>query len=49
MPNLWGRRTSYKDEWPTRVDVACDEEPEHWAQIARELCILNFKLVKCPT
>lgn len=38
IEDIWGPRTPYKDEWPTRVDVACDEEPEAWVQSACLLC-----------
>ncbi|KAL2132003.1 hypothetical protein VTI74DRAFT_4309 [Chaetomium olivicolor] len=38
IEDIWGPRTPYKDEWPTRVDMACDEEPELWVQSACVLC-----------
>lgn len=38
IEDIWGPRTPYKDEWPTRVDSACDEEPEKWVQSACVLC-----------
>lgn len=38
IEDIWGPRTPYKHEWPTRVDQACDEEPEKWVQSACVLC-----------
>ncbi|PTB71304.1 hypothetical protein M440DRAFT_220041, partial [Trichoderma longibrachiatum ATCC 18648] len=38
VEDIWGPRTPYKDEWPTRVDQLCDEEPERWVQSACVLC-----------
>jgi hypothetical protein len=38
IEDVWGPRTPYGDEWPTRVDLACDEEPEKWVQSACVLC-----------
>ncbi|TFA99559.1 Nitrate reductase [Trichoderma ghanense] len=38
IEDVWGPRTPYKDEWPTRVDKSCDEEPEKWVQSACVLC-----------
>ncbi|KAL2015210.1 hypothetical protein VTK56DRAFT_6062 [Thermocarpiscus australiensis] len=38
IEDIWGPRTPYKDEWPTRVDLACDAEPEIWVQSACVLC-----------
>ncbi|KAB5576489.1 hypothetical protein GE09DRAFT_1170103 [Coniochaeta sp. 2T2.1] len=38
IEDIWGPRTPYKDEWPTRVDKACDEEPDNWVQSACVLC-----------
>jgi hypothetical protein len=38
IQDIWGPRTPYKDEWPTRVDMACDEEPQEWVQSACVLC-----------
>lgn len=38
IEDVWGPRTPYKDEWPTRVDKACDVEPEKWVQSACVLC-----------
>ncbi|SPQ25718.1 ce7303bf-9278-48e3-8345-00a1e71a899c [Thermothielavioides terrestris] len=38
IEDIWGPRTPYKDEWPTRVDYALDEEPEAWVQSACVLC-----------
>ncbi|KAK4122019.1 hypothetical protein N657DRAFT_576760 [Parathielavia appendiculata] len=38
IEDIWGPRTPFKDEWPTRVDSACDEEPETWVQSACILC-----------
>ncbi|KAJ4321123.1 hypothetical protein N0V94_003070 [Neodidymelliopsis sp. IMI 364377] len=28
IEDIWGPRTPYKHEWPTRVDEAKDEEPD---------------------
>jgi hypothetical protein len=38
IEDIWGQRTPYKHEWPTRVDEAWDEEPEKWVQSACVLC-----------
>ncbi|KAL2138667.1 hypothetical protein VTI28DRAFT_6390 [Corynascus sepedonium] len=38
IKDIWGHRTPYKDEWPTRVDMAYDEEPDTWVQSACVLC-----------
>ncbi|KXX77641.1 Nitrate reductase [Madurella mycetomatis] len=38
IEDIWGPRSPYRDEWPTRVDQACDEEPEKWVQSACVLC-----------
>ncbi|CAI4210456.1 unnamed protein product [Parascedosporium putredinis] len=34
IEDIWGPRTPYKHEWPTRVDYACDEQPDKWVQSA---------------
>ncbi|EXK33593.1 nitrate reductase-like protein [Fusarium oxysporum f. sp. melonis 26406] len=38
IEDIWGPRTPYVHQWPTRVDHACDEEPEKWVQSACVLC-----------
>ncbi|KAF4960788.1 hypothetical protein FGADI_731 [Fusarium gaditjirri] len=38
IEDIWGSRTPYIHQWPTRVDHACDEEPEKWVQSACVLC-----------
>ncbi|KAG5810791.1 hypothetical protein H9Q71_005248 [Fusarium xylarioides] len=38
IEDIWGPRTPYDHQWPTRVDHACDEEPEKWVQSACVLC-----------
>ncbi|KAF5676137.1 nitrate reductase [Fusarium heterosporum] len=38
IEDIWGPRTPYLHQWPTRVDHAYDEEPEKWVQSACVLC-----------
>lgn len=38
IEDIYGPRTPYKHEWPTRVDVHTIEEPEKWVQSACVLC-----------
>lgn len=38
IEDIWGERTPYKDEWPTRVDERVMEEPDKWVQSACVLC-----------
>ncbi|KFA74389.1 hypothetical protein S40288_03982 [Stachybotrys chartarum IBT 40288] len=38
IEDIWGARTPFVHEWPTRVDHAYDEEPEKWVQSACVLC-----------
>ncbi|WQF87693.1 Putative molybdopterin oxidoreductase [Colletotrichum destructivum] len=38
IEDVWGPRTPYKHEWPTRVDIECDDEPDKWVQSACVLC-----------
>jgi len=38
IEDVWGPRTPYKHEWPTRVDEMIVEEPEKWVQSACVLC-----------
>ncbi|EAW21029.1 molybdopterin oxidoreductase family protein [Aspergillus fischeri NRRL 181] len=38
IANVYGQRTPYKHEWPTRCDVRTLEEPEKWVQSACVLC-----------
>ena len=38
VEDIWGSRTGYKGEWPSRIDVQYDEEPEKWVQSACVMC-----------
>src|SRR5436190_9165994 len=38
VQDLWGPRTPYVDQWPSRVDAHLVEEPERWVQSACVLC-----------
>ncbi|RBR09089.1 uncharacterized protein FIESC28_10029 [Fusarium coffeatum] len=38
IEDIWGPRTPYVHQWPTRVDHACDETPDKWVQSACVLC-----------
>lgn len=38
IEDIWGRRTPYFGEWPVRVDVMKQEEPDLWVQSACVLC-----------
>lgn len=38
IADIWGPRTPYKHEWPTRVDERLIDEPEKWVQSACVLC-----------
>lgn len=38
IEDIYGPRTPYKHEWPSRVDENCIEEPEKWVQSACILC-----------
>jgi ferredoxin-nitrate reductase len=38
IEDIWGERTPYKHEWPTRVDERVMEEPDKWVQSACVLC-----------
>ncbi|EFY95288.2 nitrate reductase [Metarhizium robertsii ARSEF 23] len=38
IEDIWGPRTPYVHEWPVRVDVAADDDPERWVQSACVLC-----------
>ena len=38
IQDVWGMRTPYKHEWPTRVDARYSEEPDKWVQSACVLC-----------
>jgi hypothetical protein len=40
VADVWGPRTPYKHEWPSRVDQRTIEEPEKWVQSACVLCRL---------
>jgi ferredoxin-nitrate reductase len=38
IKDIWGERTPYSDQWPSRVDQYLSEEPDHWVQSACVLC-----------
>ena len=38
IEKIWGDRTPYYEEWPTRVDERIAEEPDEWVQSACVLC-----------
>jgi ferredoxin-nitrate reductase len=38
IQDIWGARTPYNGEWPTRIDERTTEEPDHWVQSACVLC-----------
>lgn len=38
IEDVWGMRTPYKHEWPTRVDARYTKEPDKWVQSACVLC-----------
>ncbi len=38
ITDIWGARTPYRSEWPTRVDERVTETPDHWVQAACVLC-----------
>jgi ferredoxin-nitrate reductase len=38
IKDIWGERTPYFKEWPTRVDEAVEQEPDRWVQSACLLC-----------
>ncbi|KAF7713009.1 Uncharacterized protein PECH_007245 [Penicillium ucsense] len=38
IENIWGDRTPYKHEWPTRCDASTTETPDKWVQSACVLC-----------
>lgn len=38
IEDIWGPRTPYSRQWPTRIDENCIEEPERWVQSACVLC-----------
>ncbi|KAK2738987.1 hypothetical protein FQN55_009643 [Onygenales sp. PD_40] len=38
VKNIWGERTPYKHEWPTRCDSHTIETPDKWVQSACVLC-----------
>lgn len=35
---VWGDRTPYKHEWPTRCDASTTKTPDKWVQSACILC-----------
>jgi ferredoxin-nitrate reductase len=38
IKDIWGKRTPYYKDWPTRVDIQVTEEPDNWVQSACVLC-----------
>jgi anaerobic selenocysteine-containing dehydrogenase len=38
VTNIWGDRTPYRDDWPTRVDQNLQAMPDQWVQSACVLC-----------
>lgn len=38
IKDVWGKRTPYFEEWPTRVDTRVLEKPDRWVQSACLLC-----------
>ncbi|WP_139921130.1 molybdopterin oxidoreductase family protein [Hymenobacter sp. DG01] len=38
ITDIWGARTGYLGQWPTRVDEHVEETPDHWVQSACVLC-----------
>ncbi|KAL4931465.1 molybdopterin oxidoreductase family protein [Aspergillus undulatus] len=38
IKNIWGDRTPYKHQWPTRCDSHTVEKPDKWVQSACVLC-----------
>ncbi|MCC3160112.1 nitrate reductase [Hymenobacter sp. 15J16-1T3B] len=38
ITDIWGRRTGYTGQWPTRIDEHLTAEPDHWVQSACVLC-----------
>lgn len=42
IDDVWGPRTPYLEDWPVRLDMAADEEPQKWVQSACVLCRYVF-------
>lgn len=38
IKDVWGARTPYKHEWPTRCDIHVTDTPDQWVQSACVLC-----------
>jgi ferredoxin-nitrate reductase len=38
VTDIWGDRTPYRGDWPTRVDQNLQAVPDHWVQSACVLC-----------
>lgn len=38
IADIWGTRTPYHGDWPTRVDEQTSEEPDRWVQSACVMC-----------
>ncbi len=38
IKDVWGKRTPYEAEWPTRVDQRTEVEPDRWVQSCCVLC-----------
>ena len=38
ITDIWGARTGYVGQWPTRIDEHLEEEPDLWVQSACVLC-----------
>lgn len=38
IKNIWGDRTPYKHQWPTRCDSHLVDKPDKWVQSACVLC-----------
>jgi ferredoxin-nitrate reductase len=38
VTDIWGDRTPYRDDWPTRVDQNLQAMPDEWVQSACVLC-----------
>src|SRR5205809_6014964 len=42
IEDIWGPRTPYRYQWPTRVDENSIEEPDKWVQSACVLCMYEL-------
>jgi hypothetical protein len=47
IKDIWGARTPFKHEWPTRCDMHIVETPDKWIQSACVLCRYDYML--CQT